>query len=290
MKNIELTKSHKRIIDYYNHADIAYRDVWDLNHSMAMHCGYWDKGVSNLREALELQNEVAAQTARVSQNDKVLDAGCGVGGSSIYLAKQFGCFVTGITLVEKQVDEATRNAISHGVEDKVKFELADYCATPFAHETFDVVWAMESACHAVDKEKFIKEAFRLLKPNGRLIISDGFATKSKLTGKDDFVMQKWVTNYAVVGLGTVAQFTEYSQRAGFINIVYHDKTPIVMRSLRRMFTLASAAMFYNKILKFFTSKQYGSNESIANTTASFYQYKAVKRNLWEHGIFYAEKP
>lgn len=80
-----------------------------------MHFGYWDEKVKIFSQSLERENEILADKAKIKSSDVVLDAGCGVGGSSILLAKKFGCKVIGITLSERQAEQATRNAERNGV-------------------------------------------------------------------------------------------------------------------------------------------------------------------------------
>ena len=79
---MQWTWTKKDIIEYYNTNDWAYR-LWGRD----MHFGYWDESTKTLQQATKKFNEVLAQTAHISENDRVLDAGCGVGGGSIYLAK-----------------------------------------------------------------------------------------------------------------------------------------------------------------------------------------------------------
>src|SRR5690349_17405932 len=101
---------HKRIIDYYAATENAYKDSWDLEKSLSIHYGYWDEAVKNFPESLARMNEVMASAAEITNGERVLDAGCGVGGSSIFLASQMGCRVTGITLSERQSILAANNA------------------------------------------------------------------------------------------------------------------------------------------------------------------------------------
>src|SRR5574338_1519174 len=125
------TDYHQRIIDYYKASENSYKDAWDLNHSFAIHYGYWDETVRSFRQSLTKMNEVMAITAQIKPSDKVLDAGCGVGGSSIFLANRIGCKVTGITLSEEQVQHAIENAKKKYAESLVDVRVRDYCATDF---------------------------------------------------------------------------------------------------------------------------------------------------------------
>src|SRR5690554_5576689 len=100
----------EEIVQYYDECETDYRLFWDLDRSLAMHAGYWDATTRTLHEALERENAVLAQMAKISPGERVLDAGCGVGGSAIYLADKYKCRVTGITLSEQQVSKAKLNA------------------------------------------------------------------------------------------------------------------------------------------------------------------------------------
>ena len=93
-----MAASRQDIIDYYDKTEISYRLWWDLNHSMGMHFGYSDHKAKTFRESVLRFNEVLAEEAAIGEGDHVLDAGCGVGGSSIYLAENYGCNVVGATI------------------------------------------------------------------------------------------------------------------------------------------------------------------------------------------------
>ena len=108
---MQLTNYHKNIVDYYAESENAYKDSWDLDNSLAIHYGYWDEKVKNFPQSLLRMNEVMMEAASISSSDQVLDAGCGIGGSSIFLAEKIGCNVTGISLSERQVIKARELAL-----------------------------------------------------------------------------------------------------------------------------------------------------------------------------------
>jgi tocopherol O-methyltransferase len=129
----------------------------------AIHYGYFDEGVDSHENSLIRMNQVLANNAKIKKTDLILDAGCGVGGSSIWLARNIGSKAIGITLVEKQLDFAKKCAKEKGVEDLVEFKINDFTSTDFEDETFDFVWSVESVCHTIDKKEFIDESYRILK-------------------------------------------------------------------------------------------------------------------------------
>lgn len=102
---------------------------------------------------------------------KILDVGCGFGGTSRHLAKKFrDASVTGITLSPKQVQRGTELAKEQGVTN-VQFQVMDALAMEFPDDTFDLVWACESGEHMPDKKKYVEEMTRVLKPGGTLVIA-----------------------------------------------------------------------------------------------------------------------
>lgn len=92
-----------------------YRLFWNLSQSRSLHYGYWDSTTSNFHEALLNINKVMSARVGISCTDQVLDAGCGVVGSSAWLAKEIGCSVVGISLSERQVAQANAWARNQGV-------------------------------------------------------------------------------------------------------------------------------------------------------------------------------
>ena len=152
------------IIDYYDNCEVDYRLLWRLDRCLAMHYGYWDETTEGVSDALIRENQVLAQRAGIAGDDRVLDAGCGVGGSAIWLAQEIGCRVTGITLSEHQVAQSRKNAEQRGVSALTDFRVGDFTATDFDEAAFDVVWAVEAVCHAENKRDFVDEAYRILAP------------------------------------------------------------------------------------------------------------------------------
>ncbi len=277
----------KQIVNYYDSAEIDYKLFWNLNSSAAMHYGYWDKRVKTLPEALEKENEILAEKVKIKKSDIVLDAGCGVGGSSIFLAKKYRCNVIGITLSKKQANSASEKAKKAKVTDRTKFFVMDYEHTTFSSKKFDVVWAIESFCHAENKKQFIEESFRILKPNGRIIIADGFTKKEAVTASEKDIMNKFLSGFQVNYLETPSNIKIFLKKAGFQKITYMNITKNILPSSVKMYRYTLSTLLLGKVaewLKFRTKIQ------TENIMAARYQYEALQKDLWEYGIFYAEKP
>lgn len=276
---------HQRIIQYYKESENAYKDSWDLSNSLSIHYGYRDSRAKSFPASLIRMNEVMMETAGIKNTDRVLDAGCGVGGSSIFLASALGCRVTGITLSEKQVTQANENAKKKGVEGLVQFEVMDYAATGFPDQSFDVIWGCESICYADDKNAFVKEAFRLLRPGGRLIVADGFVTAFE--NNDHPVDRRWLDGWQVNYLETPERFCRFMQDAGFKNISYRDITSETSHSARRLHRFYYLAKLYLGWMRL-TGRRPTVMQKM-NIDACKYQWLSRKKKLSGYGLIGGEK-
>jgi MPBQ/MSBQ methyltransferase len=103
--------------------------------------------------------------------ERVIDVGCGIGGTSRYLAKRFpDARVTGITLSQNQVARGTELASERGIKN-VEFKVMNALQMEYPDDTFDLVWACESGEHMPDKKAYVEEMTRVLKPGGTLVIA-----------------------------------------------------------------------------------------------------------------------
>lgn len=277
----------KEIVSYYDECEGDYRLFWNLEKSLAMHAGYWDSTTTNLTDALERENEVLALHAKITSKDRVLDAGCGIGGSSIYLANHFQCHVTGITLSEKQAETARHYAAERvDAHYRPSFCVKDFIQTGFPDCSFTVIWGLESICHATEKKAFIEEAYRLLEPGGRLVVADGFASKTHYQKEEFDLMDTWLKGFGVQSLDTVDKFRNSLKELNFKNIKFTDITSHVMPSSKKLFFFSFLGLPLARTASWL---RLCSQKRVANLLSARCQYQAIKKNLWHYGIFYAEK-
>ncbi|MEM6401469.1 MAG: methyltransferase domain-containing protein [Cyanobacteria bacterium P01_D01_bin.116] len=159
----------QQIQQFYDASSGLWEDIWGEH----MHHGYYGadgKEQKNRRQAQIDLIEELLQWSEVQQAENILDVGCGIGGSSLYLAEKFNAAATGITLSPVQAQRASERAVEFGLQDRTNFQVADALNMPFDDNSFDLVWSLESGEHMPDKQQFLQECYRVLKPGGKLIL------------------------------------------------------------------------------------------------------------------------
>lgn len=275
-----------KIVNYYNECHIDYKILWRLDKGMGLHYGFYDGLHTKHDEAVINMNRILAGMVKITPQDKVLDAGCGIGGSSIWIAKNLGANVVGINITDGQLKIAESLAIKNNVASLVKFFKRDFSNTGFPDDSFSVVWGLESICHAQSKKDFIKEAKRILKNSGRIIIADLFIQKENLEANEKNEMKKWLDGWAVPNLASVNEFGKYLEEAGFKNIKFRDVKENIMPSSARMYKASIPGLPIGKLLEFLKIR---TKAQTGNIVSAFYQHKTLKNGLWAYGIFSAEK-
>jgi tocopherol O-methyltransferase len=274
------------IAEYYDTTMNHYKRWWNLGRQLSLHYGIRDEGVKSFSESLINTNRMMMEISGISGNDKVLDAGCGVGGAAFYINRMKNSEVTGISLSKKQVDFANGIAVNKNIADKVNFRVMDFTQTYFSDESFDVVWACESVCQAADKDAFIEESYRLLKKGGRLIISDFFMTDTDQQDRHSWI-RKWCDTWAVSDLVTCEAFTSDLRKRGFNDIRSFDYTSKIIHSSRRMYIASLVGAVPSELYNLFHPKV--SRFARTHYKCGYYQYKALMEGLWGYWILLAKK-
>ena len=131
-----------------------------------------------------------ASLIKIKPGYKILDVGCGIGGTARYLANNYECFVTGIDITEEYCIAATELSKLLKLEDKSEFRHADANNLPFENKSFDIVWSEHVQMNIKNKHKLCQEIYRVLKPGGKLIFYDVFKGK----GEEIYYPVPWADN------------------------------------------------------------------------------------------------
>jgi len=276
----------KDVIAYYDETRFDYDAVWLNKENLAVHFGFYDENASNHAKSLANTNVVLSRMANIQAGDRVLDAGCGKGGSSFWLARNRQARCTGITPVQSQIDDCNKFRAEFGLEEMTDFVQGDYCNTPFEDNTFDVVWACESVCHAVDKSLFYKEAARVLKPGGRLIMAEYIRWARPLSPAGEQRIDDWLHRWAIDDIDTALEHRSHSELAGFNEFTMHDVTKYTRVSLRNLYHQTKR---YLKLGYVLNKLKIRSDVAHGNHVGSYHLWGSLEAGDWFYGVVVAKK-
>ena len=228
----------KKVVDYYAATtEQSLLPNWG-GESLGFHFGLGDETTTSLAESIANTNLYLANRAEVVAGTRVLDAGCGVGGSAILLARERGARVVGVTLLERQVELARKLAAERGLDELVRFEAGDMADTGFAAESFDVVWNIESMCHVVDLDAYLAHVRDLLVDGGRFACIDLCVGPSPDARVSSTVCEGW----AMTALRDPQAIGAALERLGFEAVEIVDLTPRALVSANALESMASRSL------------------------------------------------
>lgn len=161
-----------------------------------------------------------ARDVKPGRNTAVLDVGCGLGGAARYLAKEFGCRVTGLDLSAEYCRVATTLTRRLGLDALVTFRQGNALDIPFPDASFDLVWTQHAAMNIADKAGLYAEMWRVLKPGGRLALYDILAGQ----GGEPYFPVPWAREPSISFLSTSELLLETLTATGFEPLIWRDVT------------------------------------------------------------------
>lgn len=267
---------------FYEDTWSDYRWGWITRRAAGMHSGYALSARSSQADSLLAMNAVIADTVGVRRGDRVLDAGCGVGGTSVWLAAERGARVLGINIVPSQIEWAIRRARRLRVAQHVEFALADLSDSGLPAESFDVAWLQESACHIPDKAGMLAEMQRVLRPGGRLAVADFFVSPGA-AARDDF--RTWVASWQMA-LASEDAWRAALASTGFENVRLLDVTGPVRLSLER---LQRRLHWFERPLRLLERMGLRNENQIRNSRGGQAMGSALEAGAFRYGILTADR-
>lgn len=199
-------------------------DMSDAFNDGQVHLAYWydDEDQAPLIEASQRLTRKVADSLRLRDGERVLDAGCGLGAPAIQLATEYGVRVTGINISTRQVAEAQARARAAGLADQVTFRSGDYMALDFPDGSFDAAVAMEALVYVGDLGQALGGLHRVLRPGGRLSL-----TEPTREGLGVVAAHQFAARFGAKWLLSVAEWLDALRDAGFELVEYLQCGPRV---------------------------------------------------------------
>jgi len=207
--------TNEDVASHYDDLDQFYREIWGEH----VHHGVWRTGQETDLEAAENLVEMVASLGRTGQGTEVCDIGCGYGATAKILAGRHGANVTAMTISEVQLAYAIAN---NSVPGKTTFMLQDWYENQLPDARFDVVQSVESMEHMADLPRFFRDAYRVMKPGGRLVICAWMSCENPGSMARSFLLNPIVKEAALAGVRPASEFQAATESAGFTNFQMTD--------------------------------------------------------------------
>lgn len=188
---------------------LFYRLLWGKH----IHHGLWSADESPQVAQRQLTEQMA-KLAKIQPGHAVVDVGCGMGGSSIWLAKNLACEVTGVTISSVQRRWAATSATCSRTTPRPKFVRADAEDVQFDSASFDTVWSIECTEHLFDKPAFFRKAATWLKPGGHLAICAWLSGDNEQAQETQRLVYEVCEGFFCPSLGTQADYRQWFTDAG----------------------------------------------------------------------------
>lgn len=266
---------------HYDELDHFYREIWGEH----VHHGLWITGRETHQTAVLQLVDLVAKEAGIQPGDKVCDVGCGYGATARKIAHDHRAEVTALTVSAAQhrfardKDPASTNP---------HYLLCDWLKNDLPAESFDVVIAIESSEHMPDKPAFFSEAFRVLRPGGRMVVSAWLAREAASGFENRYLLEPVCREGRMPHMGTELDYRHLFEKAGFNFELFKDLT----KQVKKTWPICAVHFFVNLCRKpayaKFLFNRHSQNRIFALTM--FRIWLAYNTGSMRYGIFAARKP
>jgi tocopherol O-methyltransferase len=207
-------------MDNSQHYD-SITEAWQFMLGEHFHWGYFKNDQEDLQSATVNLIDLMLSQLKLDQIKSVIDIGCGIGNTSIYLREKLNCEVTGISNSPIGIKKAQENIKKKNYEDKINFQLRDATNNQLADGIFDVCWLLEMSHLIDDKQLLINESSRILKSGGEIILCDlMFNRKLKASeifnNKEDLI--KLESSFGKARIEEMSAYQKYFENANLLDI------------------------------------------------------------------------
>lgn len=265
-----------RIRDFYDLVSPYFRELWGEH----LHDGYYESGTETKEEAQDKLVAYLASAAGIPRGARGLDIGCGMGATSVWLAKHLACRMTGITLSPVQVEVARGLATRAGVD--AEFVVGDAETMDFGTE-FDFLWMLGVLGHMGNQRAFLASTPKLLRAGGRFVLADWVAAPT-LTDKD---RRKYVApvldGMLMPDIATLPDYVEWFAAHGYRVVAAQDIAARTRKTWDEGVKLSQVPSLYQ------LARARGRRDAIALLKAIRGMRAAMARGLIGYGVVVAER-
>ena len=264
---------------HYNELDPFYREIWGHH----VHHGYWRTGKETSTEAAEALSELVAERLDLKRGMSVCDIGCGYGETARLFSSRYGVALEGVTISESQFRVAAARRAPG-----VSISLCDWLQNGFSDCYFDRAYAIESSEHIGDKHRFFSEAFRVLRPGGRLVVCAWLA-KAGASGLEQRLLLEPICRHGrLPGMGTEEDYRALARSAGFDVLAADDISANVQRTWAICIKRSASKLFSDQRYRQFLVAQRAPNKVFALTL--FLILAAYGTGAMRYCVFTFQKP
>lgn len=278
-------ENYKEIVSYYKSLEsrLTYAILGGIKHF-----GYYPSGKNDisLRNAQNRMSDELGKRLNLTKGSLILDAGCGEGSVSLYLAQKYDAKFIGLDILDFNIKRAQAKAKKLGIESKISFRVMDYTNLEFKQNTFDRIFTMESFVHVPDYQRTLKNFYRVLKPGGKIVMFEyTMASEKDLSSSQQKMANIITTGSAMWSLPnfTHGKLQKILKDAHFRKIQHADITKQVIPFLKYFHRYVYIPYFFIKL--------FGLQKKFVNLTATVEGYEnSLKSKVWAYNILSAEKP
>jgi tocopherol O-methyltransferase len=217
------TQTRGDVSRHYDELDDFYREIWGEH----VHHGLWVTGRESHRTAVRQLVDVVAAEAEIDAGDDVLDVGSGYGAAARQIALDYDAHVTAITISPAQHGYALARVLP---AHNPSYLLGDWMQNDLPAERFDAVYAIECASHLHDVGHFMREAVRVLRPGGRVVVCAWTASEQVSPRNVRYLLEPICREGRLAHLSTATEYVDAMEKAGALLTEFRDLTSRVYRT------------------------------------------------------------
>ena len=275
------TTTSPDVARHYDELDVFYREIWGEH----VHHGLWRTGDETPEVAVQQLVDHVAEQARLQPDDAVCDVGAGYGATARHLAKHYAAQVTALTISPAQYEYARSREPDTA---NPTYLLRDWLANDLPAGTFDAVVSIECISHVPDKQRFFDEAFRVLRPGGRLVFCAWLAPDQPSPREVRHLLEPICREGQLPSLADASEYRTMMTDAGFALDGFEDLSLQVRRTWSICIRRVVAALFRDRRYVRYLLDGTRHNRLFALTLLRL--WLGFRTGAFQYGLFTAHKP